>query len=259
MERVIDIENVSKLFGGVHALEGVSLNLSAGEVVGVVGHNGAGKSTLMKIVSGALRPDGGHVRVGGRKVDIDSPITAHHLGIEMIFQDLALLDNLDAVENFFLGRELTRRVLGVKVSDKTRMREIAGRALAEINPNFRNIETEVGKMSGGQRQSISIARAVHGDTRVLIMDEPTAALGPEETEMVRQLIRRLKAQGIGIFLIGHDLHDVITLSDRIVAMRGGQVVGEVTAADVSEDELLAMIISGRCPPHARTGPGARAS
>lgn len=258
MERLVEIEHVSKLFGGVHALENVSMRLSQGEVVGVVGHNGAGKSTLMKVLSGALRPDGGHIRVDGREVEIDSPITAHHLGIEMIFQDLALLDNLNAVENFFLGRELTYRVFGVTMSDKRQMREIASRALAEINPNFRNIDTEVGNMSGGQRQSISIARAVHNDTRVLIMDEPTAALGPEETEMVRQLVRRLKDQGIGIFLIGHDLQDVITLSDRIVAMRGGQVVGEVAAASVSEDELLGMIISGHCPDHAKPGPGARA-
>jgi D-xylose transport system ATP-binding protein len=257
MERLVEIEHVSKLFGGVHALENVSMGLSRGEVVGVVGHNGAGKSTLMKVLSGALRPDGGHIRVDGLEVEIDSPITAHHHGIEMIFQDLALLDNLNAVENFFLGRELTRRVLGVTVSDKQQMRDIASRALAEINPNFRNIDTEVGNMSGGQRQSISIARAVHSDTRVLIMDEPTAALGPEETEMVRQLVRRLKDQGIGIFLIGHDLQDVISLSDRIVAMRGGQVVGEVAAGSVSEDELLGMIISGRCPDLAIPGPGAR--
>lgn len=257
MERLIEIEHVSKLFGGVHALENVSLGLSQGEVVGIVGHNGAGKSTLMKVLSGALTPDSGHIRVDGHEVDIDSPITAHRLGIEMIFQDLALLDNLNAVENFFLGRELTRNVMGITVSDRQRMREIAARALAEINPNFRNIDTEVGRMSGGQRQSISIARAVHMDTRVLIMDEPTAALGPEETEMVRQLVRRLKAQGIGIFLIGHDLQDVITLSDRIMAMRGGQVVGEVAAAEVSEDDLLGMIISGKCPPQAKAGPAAR--
>lgn len=258
MEPLVEFEHINKLFGGVHALENVSIGLSKGEVVGVVGHNGAGKSTLMKILSGALRPDGGHIRVDGREVEIDSPIMAHHLGIEMIFQDLALLDNLNAVENFFLGRELTRRIFGVTVSDKRQMWDIASRALAEINPNFRNVGNAVGNMSGGQRQSISIARAVHSDTRVLIMDEPTAALGPSETEMVRQLVRRLKDQGIGIFLIGHDLQDVITLSDRIVAMRAGQVVGEVAAESVSEDELLGMIISGRCPDHAEPGPGARA-
>jgi len=257
LDRVVEIEKVSKLFGGVHALEEVSIAVSKGEVVGIVGHNGAGKSTLMKILSGALRPDSGQIRVDGDAIEIDSPIKAHHLGIEMIFQDLALLDNLTAVENFFLGRELTRRVFGITVSDKRQMRNIASRALAEINPNFHNIETFVGNMSGGQRQSISIARAVHSETRVLIMDEPTAALGPEETAMVRKLVQRLKEQGIGIFLIGHDLHDVMTLSDRITAMRGGQVVGEVEADRVSEDELLGMIISGRCPDHAVSGPGAR--
>lgn len=256
MTRLVEIDSIYKLFGGVHALEGVSMSLDAGEVVGIVGHNGAGKSTLMKILSGALQPDGGEIRIDGCAVEVESPIAAHHLGIEMIFQDLALLDNLNAVQNFFLGREITRSILGLRVNDSVRMREIASRAIGEINPNFKNFDTEVGQLSGGQRQSISIARAVHLDTRVLIMDEPTAALGPEETEMVRQLVIRLKRQGLGIFMIGHDLQDVIALSDRIVAMRGGRIVGEVEADATTEDDLLGMIISGKCPDTALPGPGA---
>ena len=190
MDNLVELRGIKKLFGGVHALEDVSMTLSAGEVVGIVGHNGAGKSTLMKILSGALLPDGGEILVSGQPVKIDSPITAHHMGIEMIFQDLALLDNLNAIENFFLGREITRRFFGIRTNDSRRMREIAEKAIGEINPNIRNFDTEVGSMSGGQRQSISIARAVTEDTKVLIMDEPTAALGPEETEMVRQLVRQ---------------------------------------------------------------------
>jgi D-xylose transport system ATP-binding protein len=256
MDKIVEMEGIIRLFGGVHALEGVSVHLHAGEVVGIIGHNGAGKSTLMKILSGALRPDGGEIRVSGKPVEIGSPIESHRLGIEMIFQDLALLDNLTAIENFFLGRELTRRVLGIRLNDTARMRQTAQEAIGQINPNFRNFDTEVGRLSGGQRQSISIARAVHLDTRVLIMDEPTAALGPEETEMVRQLVLRLKDRGLGIFMIGHDLQDVISLSDRIVAMRGGKVVGEIAADDADEDALLGMIISGKCPPAARPGPGA---
>lgn len=256
MDKLIEMDGITRLFGGVHALEGVSVDLYGGEVVGIIGHNGAGKSTLMKILSGALRPDGGEIRVSGRRVEIGSPIEAHHLGIEMIFQDLALLDNLTAIENFFLGRELTRRVLGIRLNDTALMREAAREAIGRINPNFTNFDTEVGHLSGGQRQSISIARAVHMETRVLVMDEPTAALGPEETEMVRQLVINLKDRGLGIFLIGHDLQDVIALSDRIVAMRGGRVVGEIASQDANEDALLGMIISGRCPPAARPGPGA---
>lgn len=259
MEYIVEIDNVSKLFGGVHAVESVCMTLSPGEVVGIIGHNGAGKSTLMRILSGALLPDTGTIRIAGKEERIDSPIAAHHLGIEMIFQDLALLDNLTAVDNFFLGRELTKRVFGINVNDSHRMHEIAAQAIHQINPHFRNLETEVGLLSGGQRQSISIARAVHMDTRVLIMDEPTAALGPEETGMVRQLVLRLKQQKIAIFLIGHDLEDVISLSDRIVAMRSGQVVGSVMADKVTEDDLLAMIISGKCPPQAERGPGATGS
>jgi len=256
MSPLVELDGINKLFGGVHALEGVSMALGHGEVVGLVGHNGAGKSTLMKILSGALTPDGGEIRMEGRRVRIGSPIEAHHLGIEMIFQDLALLNNLDAVDNFFLGRELTRGVIGLRLNDTARMRRIAREAVQEINPNFDRFDTEVGLLSGGQRQSISIARAVHLDTRVLIMDEPTAALGPEETEMVRQLVRRLKARGISIFMIGHDLHDVISLSDRIVAMRGGRIVGTVAAEAATEDDLLGMIISGKCPETAKPGPGA---
>lgn len=136
------------------------------------------------------------------------------------------------------------------------LRDLAREAISQINPNFRNFDTEVGRLSGGQRQSISIARAVHLDTRVLIMDEPTAALGPEETEMVRQLVISLKGRGLGIFLIGHDLHHVIALSDRIVAMRGGKVVVEIAADDADEDALVGMIISGKVPSKARPGPGA---
>lgn len=256
MQPVIAMRNIDKLFGGVHALEDVSVSLHAGEVVGLIGHNGAGKSTLMKILSGALVPDSGTILLDGRPVEIPTPIAAHRLGIEMIFQDLALLDNLTAVENFFLGRELTRSVLGVRLNDTRRMREVASSAINAINPHFASFDVEVGSLSGGQRQSISIARAVHMETRVLVMDEPTAALGPEETEMVRQLVHRLKKQGIGVFLIGHDLRDVIALCDRIVAMRGGRVVGTVAAAEAREDDLLAMIISGRCPPVATPGPGA---
>ena len=258
MQPLLEIESMTKLFGGVHALEEVSLDLYAGEVVGVIGHNGAGKSTLMKIVSGALRPDRGRIRMEGEPVTLDSPIRAHQLGIEMIFQDLALLDNLNATENFFLGRELTRSFLGFRWNDARRMRTIAEEAIRNINPNFHRFRTEVGLLSGGQRQSVAIARAVHLDTRVLIMDEPTAALGPEETEMVRQLVLRLKERDLGIFLIGHDLQDILRLSDRIVAMRGGRVVGTLEAARASEDDLLGMIISGKVPPAALPGPGALA-
>ena len=253
---VIEFKGINKLFGGVHALENVSMDLYAGEVVSVIGHNGAGKSTLMKVVSGALLSDGGEVSMDGKVVIVDSPITAHQLGIEMVFQDLALLDNLNSIDNFFLGREITKNWFGFRINDTRSMRDGATKSIAEINPHFKNVDTEVGLLSGGQRQTISIARAVHDDTKVLILDEPTAALGPAETELVRQLIRRLKAKGLGIFMISHDMQDVINLSDRIVAMRGGQVVGIVASKDAKEDDLLSMIIAGKCPTKAERGPGA---
>ncbi|MCG7505355.1 ATP-binding cassette domain-containing protein [Mesorhizobium retamae] len=244
----IQLTGITKHFGGVHALKGVDLSVAAGEVVALVGHNGAGKSVLVQILSGVFPPTAGEIRVNGQMTTFGSPVDARHHGIETIYQTLALADNLDAPANFFLGREL-KTTLGFL--DKKRMAREAAKALIELNPNLVDVERPVRQMSGGQRQAVAIARAIHFDVRLLIMDEPTAALGPHETAQVAELIKRLRAQGIGILLISHDVRDVMQLADRIVVLKGGQIVGSVVPSESSEDEVVDMIIRGRRLPAGR--------
>ncbi len=257
-EPLVELVGVSKSFGGVHAVEDVSLSLYPGEVVAVLGHNGAGKSTLMKMLAGAYSRDAGTIRVAGQDVALTSPADAHRLGIETIHQTLALADNLDATANLFLGREIGWRVGPFRVMDSQTMQDAAARVIGRLNPRFRDLGKAVRDLSGGQRQTVAIARALQFKARILIMDEPTAALGPQETAMVGDLIRELKAQGLGIFLISHDIHDVVDLSDRIAVMKAGRIVGTASANAVTKDDILGMIILGRCPPAAEPGPGAMA-
>ncbi|MQT12107.1 ATP-binding cassette domain-containing protein [Segnochrobactrum spirostomi] len=250
---LVEMRDVSISFGGVRAVDRAHLDLYPGEVVGLLGHNGAGKSTLIKILSGAYRADHGEIFVNGDKVSIESPRDAKRFGIETIYQTLALADNVDAAANLFLGRELmTRWGTLDDVAMEAATREVMGR----LNPNFRKFKEPVKALSGGQRQSVAIARAIHFNAKILIMDEPTAALGPQETAQVGELIKQLKAEGIGIFLISHDLHDVFDLADRVTVMKNGRVVGTARTSDVSQDEVLGMIILGKCPPGAVAGPGA---
>jgi D-xylose transport system ATP-binding protein len=239
---LVEISGVRKSFGGVHAVEDVNLQLHSGEVVAVLGHNGAGKSTLMKMLAGAYPIDSGEVRINGQSARIASPADSQALGVETIYQTLALADNLDSVANLFLGRELLTRF---GMLDDDRMEQAAREVFLRLNPNFRNIRVPVRALSGGQRQVVAISRALYFKARVLIMDEPCAALGPEETRMVHDLVRRLKADGVGIFLVTHDMPDVFGLSDRLCVMKNGKVVGTYRTADVTEDEVLAMIIGGR--------------
>jgi D-xylose transport system ATP-binding protein len=242
---LVSLTGITKHFGGVHALKGVDLSIAKGEVVALVGHNGAGKSVLVQILSGVFQPSSGEIVVDGHPVVFQSPSDARRYGIETIYQTLALADNLDAPGNFFLGRELRT---GFGFLDKRRMTREAAHALADLNPNFIDIERPVREMSGGQRQAIAIARAIHFQVRVLIMDEPTAALGPQETAQVGTLIRRLRDQGIGILLVSHDVRDVIRLADRIVVLKNGELVGSADAATTDEDTIIDMIIRGRREP-----------
>jgi D-xylose transport system ATP-binding protein len=242
---LISLHGVCKAFGGVRAVENVSLAVYPGEVLALLGHNGAGKSTLMKVLAGAFGHDGGEIRIDGQAVAIRTPVDAQTLGIETIYQTLALADNLDAVANLFLGRELLTRF---GTLDDYAMEAAARAVFRRLNPNFKNIRVPVRSLSGGQRQVVAISRALYFNARVLIMDEPCAALGPEETRMVHDLVRTLKAQGVGIILVTHDMPDVFALSDRLCVMKNGQAIGTYRTADVDEDAVLGMIIAGRLPP-----------
>ena len=241
---LVEMKDMCISFGGVQAVDHVSVDLYPGEVVGLLGHNGAGKSTLIKILSGAYKADSGEIRINGKEVHIHSPRDARAQNIETIYQTLALADNLDAASNLFLGRELTSP-LGFVDDDamEAETRKIMGR----LNPNFRKFQAPVKALSGGQRQSVAIARAVYFNARILIMDEPTAALGPQETQMVAELIQQLKAQGIGIFLIEHDVHSVMDLCDRASVMKNGKLVGTVNVDEVTDEDILGMIILGKQP------------
>jgi D-xylose transport system ATP-binding protein len=241
---LVEMRNISVSFGGVHAVEDVSIDLRPGEVLALVGGNGAGKSTLIKVLSGAHRADSGEIRVDGQPVTIATPRDAKALGIETTYQTLALADNIDAPGNIFLGRELTTRFGNL---DDSAMEDTTRKLMGRLNPKFQNFKVPVASLSGGQRQSVAIARAVHFNARILIMDEPTAALGPAETTQVKELIRQLKSDGIGIILISHDIHDVFDLADRISVMLQGKLVGTVQKAEVTIDEVLAMIIIGKLP------------
>lgn len=241
---LIQMLNIDKHFGGIHAVEGVSVDLYPGEVVGVLGHNGAGKSCLMRMLSGAMTLSGGEIQMNGQSVDLKSPQEAKKYGIETIYQTLALANHLDAAANLFLGRELKTRFGNL---DEARMLAETKEALRQLNPNFKNLKDPVSKLSGGQRQVIAIARAIYFQAKVLIMDEPTAALGPSETAMVAELILRLKNEGIGIFLISHDMHDVFDLCDRVIVMNKGRNVGAFQIEDVDKEDILSLIIKGTLP------------
>jgi D-xylose transport system ATP-binding protein len=236
------MHNIYKAFGGVHAVEDVSIDVMPGEVVGIVGHNGAGKSTLIKILSGAYTADSGEIRIDGVPVHLRSPRDARKHGIETIYQTLALADNLDASANVFFGRELVRRM---SLLDHDSMRVETGKVLDRLRVRMKSLRSKVADLSGGQRQAVAIGRAIYFNAKVLIMDEPTAALGPEETKKVGDLIRNLKSEGVGIFLVSHDLHDVFDLSDRIAVLKTGKVVETVRTSEVTKDDVLSLIILGQ--------------
>jgi D-xylose transport system ATP-binding protein len=241
---IVEMRNIRVSFGGVHAVDDVSVDLRPGEVVGLVGGNGAGKSTLMKVLSGAQRADSGEIRINGEPVSITNPRDAKNYGIETIYQTLALADNLDAPGNLFLGRELTTSM--GQINDSA-MEDQTRKVMGRLNPYFKAFKKPVVSLSGGQRQAVAIARAIYFNARILIMDEPTAALGPGETAQVRNLIKQLKAEGIGIFLVSHDIHDVFDLAERISVMYHGKIVETVVRDEVSIDEVLGMIILGKAP------------
>jgi ABC-type sugar transport system ATPase subunit len=239
---LLEARKISKRFGGVHALEDVDFRLHAGEVVALAGDNGAGKSTLTKIISGVFPPDSGEIAFDGSHVVLANPQDARTRGIETIYQDLALADNLDVGANVFLGREPMTRWFGLPVIDRKRMRAEAARTLDMLDIGLDRLDRPVRALSGGQRQCVAIGRALHWQAKVMIMDEPTAALGVPEQRKVLALIQSLKARGVGIVFISHNLHDIFAASDRIVVLRRGINAGERTTAQANPDEIVRMMV-----------------
>ncbi len=233
---VLSLRGISKNFGAVAALTDVDLDVSAGQVVAIVGDNGAGKSTLVKVLAGVHRPDAGAVMFADRVVTIDSPAAAHALGIATVFQDLALCENLNVVENLFLGREIRRGRLD-EVTMETRSWEL----LRQLSAKIPTVRIPVASLSGGQRQTVAIARSLLGDPKIIILDEPTAALGVEQTAEVLNLIERLRERGLGVIMISHNMEDVRAVADRVVVLRLGRNNGVFDAADVTTEALVAAI------------------
>nr|WP_225993902.1 ATP-binding cassette domain-containing protein [Actinomadura rudentiformis] len=234
---VLSARDITKRYGAVRALDGVNLRLVAGEVVALVGDNGAGKSTLVKVISGAITPDSGEIFFGGRPVRIGRPHDAQALGISTVYQDLALCENLDVVANLFLGAETHRWSL----LRQLRMERATRDLLASLDVRIRDIRAPVAALSGGQRQSVAISRALLGEPRVVLLDEPTAALGVEQTAQVLDLVRRLRDRGLAVLVISHNLADVRAVSDRVVVLRLGRDAGDFRTADTSQEAIVAAI------------------
>jgi simple sugar transport system ATP-binding protein len=244
-EPILDVRAVFKRFGGVEALKGVSLALHAGEVVALAGDNGAGKSTLIKTISGVYQADQGEIRFAGEPVSFATPQAARAHGIETIYQDLALADNLSIGANIFLGREPMRRLLGIlPVIDRPAMAAAAKETMARLDFHVSRLDAPVGRFSGGQRQAVAIGRAIYWNARILIMDEPTAALGVPEQRKVIRLIQTLREQGQGIIFISHNLQDIFAVADRIVVLRRGNLAGERAIADTTPDDIVKLMIGG---------------
>jgi D-xylose transport system ATP-binding protein len=234
---VLSLRGISKRFGAVQALTDIDLDVAAGEVVALVGDNGAGKSTLVKIIAGVYQPDGGEISLEGKQVDVASPSHAQRLGIATVFQDLALCDNLDVVANLFLGRERSSRGR----LDEVAMEKEAWRLLRTLSAKIPSVRVHIAGLSGGQRQTVAIARSLVGDPKVVMLDEPTAALGVAQTAEVLNLVERLRENGHGVILISHNMADVQAVADRIVVLRLGRNSAEFSIDDVTTDQLVAAI------------------
>jgi D-xylose transport system ATP-binding protein len=240
---LLELRGVSKRFGAVRALDGVDFEVRAGEVVGLVGDNGAGKSTLVKVMSGIHPADEGEYRFAGEPRRVGAPNDATALGVATVYQDLALCDNLDVVANLFVGREeISRGPTGaVRELDEARMEKEAGEMLKTLTVSIPSLRTEVGLLSGGQRQSVAIARSLIGEAKVVLLDEPTAALGVAQTHQVLELIKRLREQGLGVVVISHNLADVFEVVDRIFVLRLGRRAGVFEVKDTTREEIVSAI------------------
>jgi simple sugar transport system ATP-binding protein len=244
-ETLLEVRNLSKNFGPVEALKDLTMSVHAGEVVALAGDNGAGKTTLIKAISGVYQPSSGEILLRGNAVNFASPQDARDRGIETIYQDLALADNLTIGANIFLGREPMRRVLGLfPVLDRRKMAEAAKSTMALLDFHVSRLDAPVSNFSGGQRQAVAIGRAVYWNAQILIMDEPTAALGVPEQRKVISLIKQLKGQGRGVIFISHNLQDIFAVADRIVVLRRGVQAGERKISETSHDEVVKLMVGG---------------
>jgi len=244
-EVLLEIRNLSKNFGPVQALTDLSMVVRAGEVVALAGDNGAGKTTVIKAISGVYPPSAGDILLGGKEMTFSSPQDARDKGIETIYQDLALADNLTIGGNIFLGREPVRRRLGIlPYVDRKTMAAAAKQTMARLDFHVSRLDAPVSNFSGGQRQAVAIGRALYWNAHILIMDEPTAALGVPEQRKVLSLVRQLKEEGKGVIFISHNMSDIFNVSDRIIVLRRGVEVGERRIADTTHDEVVMMMIGG---------------
>ncbi|AZZ96955.1 sugar ABC transporter ATP-binding protein [Pseudoalteromonas rubra] len=244
----LEVRDVHKRFGGVHALKGVSFTINKGEVVGLLGDNGAGKSTLVRCISGIHPPDEGAILVNGQPVHIDSPLAAREAGIETVFQDLAMVPEFDITENLFLNREILHKnpiLRRLGWLDKKAMEKRAKKALNRLNSRIPSYQEQIHRLSGGQRQAVAIARAVNWGADIVIMDEPTAALGVEQSAQVNELINVISSQGVAVLLISHNMQHVVETCDRAVVLYQGQSVADVSVSDVTKEDLVGLITGAK--------------
>jgi simple sugar transport system ATP-binding protein len=242
-EPMLQVRQLTKRFGGLTAVDQVDMDVYPGEVVGLLGDNGAGKSTLIKMVSGVYHPDGGQIFFQGKEVKMGSPMDALELGIETLYQDLALAENLNVYSNIFLGREQTKPFLGfIRVLDHAAMHEESEKVLKRLEIEIPSLKSQIKTLSGGQRQAVAIGRSIYWNAKMLIMDEPTAALGVQEQRKVLDLVRVLRSQNIPIIVISHQLYDIFSVTDRLVIMRRGKKVAERRTKETTPDEVVGLII-----------------
>jgi len=240
---IIQVKGLSKHFGGLVAVDDVSLEVFPGEVVGLLGDNGAGKSTLIKLISGVHRPDSGQILFNGNEVSFSTPLDARRAGIETIYQDLALCENLDASANIFLGREPVVRKLGIlRELNYSYMQDESRQVLEQLDIQIPNLRRPIRQLSGGQRQAVAIARAVYWNARLMIMDEPTAALGVPEQIKVLELVRTLRERGVPVIIISHNMQDVFAVADRVIVMRRGRSVGERLTKATNNNEIVGLMV-----------------
>lgn len=238
---VLRVSNIKKRFGSVEALRGVNFEVHRGEVVALLGDNGAGKSTLVKIIAGNQQPTSGELSFEGRKVEFHSPKDSKACGIETVYQDLSLCPNVDVVANFFMGRELTRNILGIRVLDEKAMLQETEKALKNVGTRIPSLHANVDVLSGGQRQAIELSRFVHWGGKLVILDEPFAALGVEQTARGLELIKKIKDMGIAVIVITHNMLHAFQVADRVVVLRQGVVVDARNTADTTPEEVVRMI------------------